>query len=137
MTAALKELSASLLPRLLTSKNRIRFPARRVGGLQELNVGHVFDHAARIARREIDVLNARVGGIGGIKLPSDPAGQMLVSARLAKRLTAEGGLGLGDFEMRDSRLSLGRHGGDGSQADRKASEPTHCNPLHLRFPRGG
>ena len=99
--------------------------ARHVGRLQELDIGHIFDHAARIAGREIDVLNPGIGGIGRIKLSSDPADQMLVGAGVAERLTAEGGLGLGDLEMRDSRVGLGRHAGDGSHADRKASEPTH------------
>ena len=79
-------------------------PAGHVGRLQEFDIGHIFDHAPRIARGEIDVLNPGVSGIGGIELPRGSAGQTLISASVAEGLAAEGGLCFGDLDMRDPRV---------------------------------
>ena len=67
-TPSSKAPSASLLPRLFTSKKRMWLPRAMIGGFQDLDRGRVFDHAARVARREVDVLNDRIGGIGRIEL---------------------------------------------------------------------
>ena len=103
-TPALKETGRELVAAIVDFEEQDSIPARHVGRLQEFNIGHIFDHAAFIARREIDVLNPGIGGIGGIELPRDPAGQMLISASVAKGLAAEGGLGFGDLDMRDPRV---------------------------------
>ena len=58
--------------------------ARDVLGLQQFDFGRVFDHAARVARREIDVLDDRIGGIGGVEFARDAPDEMLVAADIAE-----------------------------------------------------
>ena len=82
--------------------------AREFGGLQEFDVGGIFDHAARIARREADVLDQRIGGIGRVKLAADAADEMNVSAGLAKGRAAKSRLALDDLDACDARLSPAR-----------------------------
>src|ERR1700677_1762997 len=104
-------------------------PARHVRRLQEFNIRHIFDHAAFIARREIDVLNPGVGGIRGIEFPRDLTGQMFICADVAKGPTAEGWLTFGDFDMRNPRVGLYDHKTCGGHTDRNSSEPTRHYPL--------
>ena len=82
--------------------------ARKIGGLQQFDAGGIFDHAARIARREADVLDQSVGGIGRIKLAADAAHEMNVSAGFAKRCAAKSRLALDDLDACDARLSRAR-----------------------------
>ena len=65
--ADIKGARGELVAAVVDFEEQDSIAARHVGRLQEFNVGHVFDHAARVAWREVDVLNAGVGGIGGIK----------------------------------------------------------------------
>ncbi len=103
-TPALKDARRKLVAAVVDLEEQDAIAARHVGRLQEFDIGDIFDHAARIAGREIDVLDAGVGGIGGIEFPRDPAGQTLISASVAKGLAAEGGLAFGDLDMRDPRV---------------------------------
>jgi hypothetical protein len=91
--------------------------ARDVLRLQQFDIGRIFDHAARIARRESDVLDDRIGGIGGIELAGDAADQMLVAAGLAERRAGERGLGFEDFDSRDFRLAGARKNRPCEKAD--------------------
>src|SRR5271169_1042033 len=88
-TPSSKLARASLLPRLLDFEHEHPIAAREIDGFQEFYVGRIFDHAARVPRREADVLNPGVGRIGRIKLAVDAADEMDISADLAERRAAE------------------------------------------------
>ena len=120
-TPSVERARRKLVAAIVDLEEQDSIPARHVGRLQEFDIGHIFDHAARIAGREIDVLNPGVGGIGRIELPRDSAGQTLISASVAERLAAEGGLGFGDLDMRDPRVRRRYHGGERRHADPNAS----------------
>ena len=74
-----------------------------VGGFQQLDAGAVFHHAARVVRRQADVLDDGVARIGRVEFAIGPPGQMLVWSDGAKTLTGKGRFGLGDLDPRDAR----------------------------------
>ena len=91
----------------------------------------VLDHAACIARGELDVLDDRAAAIGGIHLARDGAGIGFVLAGLAEGLAAVGGGDLGrDRELGDARVGLRDDGGRQWKARERepASQRRHGSP---------
>jgi hypothetical protein len=73
-----------------------------------VDVGRVLDHAARIARREREVLDRRVEGVGRVDFAVGLADEALVLADCIESGAAEGrGFDLGDLEPCDRRLRDG------------------------------
>ena len=75
-----------------------------VGRPQDLDIGRVLDHAARIARRERDVLDDGVLQIARIDLAMRAPEQALIGADRLEALAAEGRLDLGDLDAGDARV---------------------------------
>ncbi|MEJ0078809.1 MAG: hypothetical protein WDO17_25905 [Alphaproteobacteria bacterium] len=99
-----------------------------IRGTQDLDIGRVFDHAARIAGRERDVLDDGVPCIPRIDLAIRLAEQALIGASRSKRLSAEGRLDGRDLEPRDARLGRKRERGRGKQREYQASVVQHRRP---------
>ncbi|TMB41389.1 MAG: hypothetical protein E6J58_03295 [Deltaproteobacteria bacterium] len=98
---------------------------RHVDGLDDVDVGRVFDHAALVARRQRDVLDDGVVRVLRIDLAVRGADQLLELADGAEARAAEGGpLDAGDDDAGDARL---RRSGGGKQGakDRDRSSTNH------------
>src|SRR5207248_11371953 len=81
----------------------------QIDRLEDVEVEGVFDLAARVARRELDVHDRGVLRIVGVELAVRLAGQLFVLADVLEDVAAEGRrLLLDDLDFRDVRVGCGR-----------------------------
>ena len=90
-------------PRLLKSMNSLWLPLRQIDRLEDENVRRVLDHAARVARRELDVGDERVSWIARVELAKGGATELLV---LADGSEGDGLPNVGDCDRAESMTIL-------------------------------
>ena len=96
-------------------------PLRHVDGFDNVHIGRIFDHAARVARRQVDVGNQRVPAIGRIDFAISPGEDLFVGADGSKRQAPERRrLDTQNLQPNDARISRWRSADDcQSQGDQK------------------
>ena len=97
-------------------------PLRHVVGLDEVEVGRVLDHPARVAGRELDVLDDGVARIARVDLAEGGPDQLVEGAHVSEDLAFERGRRGGDDDACDAGLRARRERErDGDQQEGNAT----------------
>ena len=126
--ALLKRASARFVAAVVDVVEQRAVALGHVDGLEDVEVGGILDHAARVARRLVEIDDRGVERMRGIELAVEAADDLLVGADLAEGLPGRERLLPADLDPRHARIGQ-RHRRDQGETD--ISEQT-CHRLSSR-----